>query len=232
MAGTDYDPGAADWVAGGMNAAAGIAAAIPSNAGANTKALNIASGILATIAPYTGPAAAALLVIAPGLSLIGKIFHGADPRQVPASKIEQAFEAAAKNLYALAKAGMITVEQALTGMQSFLQTGLGYYTQMSGQLGKAGEAGKVTLAQKINEQISKTSILPATTAVPLDLAKAHALYIQKQPGWYDESVDAATQLTDQYLQSLPVPSTKTAATKLVGLGLGAFAAAALIKHFV
>src|SRR5512146_2350799 len=63
--------------------------------------------------------------------LIGSIFHGADPMQVPASQIEQAFEATADNISHLAKAGYLSKDQAQAALAYLKKTGNDYYSQVA-----------------------------------------------------------------------------------------------------
>ncbi len=109
-------------VAAGGGAAAGTAAA---------SALAATSGIGALLIPV--------------ILLLSKTFKGADPFQVPASRIEQAFEVGSDNLYLVARSGMISKAEAAQGMQIFLQKGIEYYDQTIAReprLQKAGEKGK------------------------------------------------------------------------------------------
>ena len=162
------------------------------------------------------------LVATPIMMLLGKIFHGADPRQVPASQIQQAFEAASKNLHYVAKAGMISREEAVAGMRFFLPKGDEYFKQNEKALGKAGTAGKAGMHKTIEAEIAATQRLVATTRTrSVDLAKAHMVYVgansqgqitaagglqDGRPGhWYVESLQAAGRLVDSYLASLPQP---------------------------
>ena len=153
------------------------------------------------------------LVATPVLILIGKIFHGADPRQVPASQVEQSFEAASNNLCYVGQAGMISRDEALAGMRLFLQKGDQFYAEQGKALGAAGEKGKANMHKVIEAEISAASraIQPTRTRA-LDLAAASALYEKPgKAGWYKESLEAAARLADAYLAELPkAPAEKVA----------------------
>lgn len=154
------------------------------------------------------------LVAAPVMILLGKIFHGADPRQVPASQIEQAFEAASNNLHYVAKAGMLSRDEAVAGMRVFLQKGDEFYKENEKALGKAGEKGKANMHKVIEAEIAVTQQLVATARTrSLDLVAAQALYEKPgKAGWYKESLEAAARLVDSYLTSLPISAVEKAAS--------------------
>lgn len=266
----------------GLNAGGSVAAHIPTNPGANSKGF----GLSTNIAGITGSVAGATLTIAtaattatvatssaltvvaiagawaavlvPVLIILAKIFKGADPRQVPASQIEQAFEAASDNLYVVAKVGMITKEQAAYGMQLFLQKGVEYYAQMP-QLGKAGNKGAGNMGKIIKDEITAVLALPVVAPVPINITKAHALYKANFPGggkgWYAKSVEAGNKLADDFLKAVQEagsspaqaaagsasgPGATAAAvaavagspSKLFGLGVGAFAVVGLLRKIL
>lgn len=147
------------------------------------------------------------LVATPIMMLLGKIFHGADPRQVPASQIEQAFQAASNNLNYVAKVGMISRDEAVAGMRVFLQKGDEFYKENEKALGKAGTAGKANMHKVIEAEIAGLRDVASTRTRSLDLVAAQAFY--EKPGkaaWYKESVEAAGRLADSYLASLPQPT--------------------------
>jgi hypothetical protein len=180
------------------------------------------------------------------LGLISLIFKGADPRQVPAAQIEQGFTVGADNLYAVAKAGMITKEQAASGMQTFLQTAIDYLGQMKAQLGKAADKAAANIGPIIRNEITAVLALPSVPAVPIDLVKAQALYKANLPGagagWYPKSVAAGNSLADEFLKTLmgsvssdaiagTVASVAKSPVKLAGLGVAAFALVGLLRKF-
>jgi hypothetical protein len=168
------------------------------------------------------------------IAIAKKLFRGADPAQVPAAQIEQAFEAAANNLYYVAQAGMISKEQAAAGMQVFLQQGIEY--EGKANLGAAAQKGAANMTKVIQAEITGVMSLGAISAVPLDLAKARTLY-QTGSGWYAASLQTAAQLTDAYLGSLTSGLAATLASlagspvKLGAVGLGVFVLVSLWQHF-
>jgi len=148
--------------------------------------------------------------------LLGKIFHGADPRQVPASQVEQAFEAASNNLNYVAKAGMLSREEAVAGMRIFLQKGDEFYKENEKALGKAGTAGKANMRKTIEAEIAGLRDVATTRTRSLDLVAAQTLYEKPgKAGWYKESLGAAGRLADSYLASLPISPVEKA-TSAVG----------------
>lgn len=150
------------------------------------------------IAPMTGPAAPFVAAAGALHMLLGKVF-GPDPMNVPAATIEQIYEAAADNAYALARAGMITVDQAIGAEQQFL-------SMLAQHIGGAslGNAGKRAIAngtKVIQAEIAATQKLKSNVTQAIDLNVAHGLY-KTGAGWYPEAVASAAQLMDQFLQSL------------------------------
>jgi hypothetical protein len=174
------------------------------------------TGSAATVAAIGSAATIVGLVATPVLILLAKIFHGADPRQVPASQIEQAFEAGANNLYAVGKAGMISRDEAIAGMRAFLKKGEEFYKLPDIVLGKAEEKGLANMRVVIGKEIAAAERdLAVTRARLLDVKAARPLYVKFAPGrWYRESVDAAAKLADAYLASLPTNAVEKAASIL------------------
>jgi hypothetical protein len=172
----------------------------------------LSSSLATAAAADPEPISKGILAVAAAIS---KIFSQADPRQVPAAQIEQAFEAAANNLCYVAQAGMITKAQAVAGMQQFLQAGIEY--EGKANLGNAAVKGAANMTKVINDEIKALQALPPIASTPLDLAKARSLY-QSGSGWYAASLQTATQLTDAYLTAIPT-----------GLGAGIGDAASAVE---
>jgi len=182
--------------------------AVNSSLGYATTGLEVAGSLAAPASALAAVGAAATvvgLVATPVILLLGKIFRGADPRQVPAAKIEQAFEAGACNVGAVARAGMLSQAEALAAMQLFLQKGDEFYKEMAKGLGPAGERGKANMHKVIGDWITALRREVALTRKrPLNLAAARKLYIPvTKSGWYRESLEAGARLADSYLASLP-----------------------------
>lgn len=212
----------------GLNTAGNILSALPGSSSGQSRALNTGGNVLTRIPTPPTQIAGVLMLAA------SKIFGGADPKQVPAAQIEQCFEAAAINLENVAKAGMISKDQAAAGMQAFLQQGIAYYGQA--QLGKAGEKGAANMNKSIGITMSRLMAMGEVPSVALDLGKARALYVNAA-GWYKQSLQAAVQLTDAYLGSLTsgisgkLASVASSPVKLAGVGVGLFALVAVARHF-
>lgn len=197
-----------------LGGAAGVASGIAALTG--TTAVT-ALGLGVATAPATLGISAAIAGL---VAVFSSLFHGADPRQVGSSQIEQAIEAAADNLYALAKNGMIYVAEAVVGMETLLAQGQQNEQSWGGQ---AGSRGYTNLTNVINAEIAAVKLLSDNVTQEIDLQKAQAWYVQKGPAgtWYDVSIDAANQLTDSFLQALPARSLagmvkSTAATVVQG----------------
>jgi len=139
--------------------------------------------------------------------LAGFIGGGCGQTCVDASKRQQVYEAAADNLYKVAKAGMITPSEAIAGMQAFIQSG----EQQEAQLGtSSGQKGSANLANVIGQEIAATqglSVAPQT----LDLTAAQALFVGGS-GWYPDAIAAASTITMQYLQQLVASPARVASS--------------------
>jgi hypothetical protein len=127
------------------------------------------------------------------------IFHilggGCGQTCVDASKVEQVFEAASDNLYLIARAGMMGAAAAVAGQTHFLQTGM---TAMQRLQSGAAAVGFINLEKVIGAEIAATKLLPAQATKPLTLPAARALYVGGA-GWYADSIQLASQLTDQFV---------------------------------
>jgi hypothetical protein len=152
------------------------------------------------------------------MMLLGKIFHGADPRQVPASQIEQAFQAGTNNVWAVAKAGMISRDEVLVAMRAFLQKGDEFYKENEKALGPAGEKGKANMHKVVDVQIAAAPREIAVTRTrSLDLVAARQLYMPvTKSGWYPASLEAGRRLVDLYLSDLPQNVGEKAASVAAG----------------
>lgn len=163
------------------------------------------------------------LVAVPVLILLGRLFRGADPRQVPAAQIQQVFEAASHNLLAVGRAGLISRAEVVDGARLFLRKGREFYDRADVVLGPAEERGAARMGVNVNEVIIAAqggavpapvsgdylqpppgAAVAASRTQRLDLASARSYYIPvSKSGWYRQSLDAAQRLTDSYLESLP-----------------------------
>jgi hypothetical protein len=153
-----------------------------------------------------GPVAAA--AVSKLVKAAEMIFHGADPSQVPASIIEQAYEAAADNLYYLfIKAHMLTRDICIQGINALGQ-GCQQAEQTAAQAGTVSSqalrralanAGSVIAA----EASGAAAEADAATTQVVDLAKARTYYTQLQKGWYATAISNANALTDAFVSNLP-----------------------------
>lgn len=148
-------------------------------------------------------------VIAGVVAVVLSLFKGANPLQVPAAKIEQAFEAAADNLFALVvKASMITPAQAVAAMHLLINAADNQEIQAN--LGVAAQKAITNLTTVINNEIAAVPGVHATTRT-INVVQAHSFYVQPNTaGWYPDSITAAAKMTDQLLAAFqssgPVPA--------------------------
>lgn len=150
-----------------------------------------------------GPAAPIALAVIGIAALIAHFVGGGCGQAcIIAAKAEQIYEAAADNLLAVGKLGMITAEEAVAGMQLFIQGGV----QHEAALGNTSQeqAGAKHLTEVIQNEIAAAQSLPSTRSAPLDLTRAAAAFLQPgAAGWYPDALGPAEQLTLAYLQGLP-----------------------------
>lgn len=194
--------------------------------------------VLPFLAPL-GPAAPFVALGAVAASLIvSMIGGGCGSACVDASKAEQIYEAGADNLWAVYKAGMISKSQFIAGAQAFIRAGQQHEAKLASQ--KQAAHGANNLTSVINALIAGAQGYPDPPARALDLSTAHGLYVSGG-GWYPDSLQAAAQLADAYLQSLPAaqlpaataggalapPLATAAGTTVLGLPLWLLAGAAL-----
>lgn len=182
--------------------------------------VGVGAGMTASVAALAHAGSAALLGttaasvpviggIVAGVALIAAlIFKGADPRQVPASKIEQVFQGAADKLYRAVQAGMITVDQAVAGMEMFIDMGKEIYSQ-NPSLGAAtnspGGKGIANMVKVIEAEEAAARQLHGTAIkAEIDPNAVKNFYpTQGTSGWYSESLAAADQVAGDYLAGLP-----------------------------
>lgn len=188
-----------------LGATDAILTAVPALAG-------ITDGSLLIFSSVAGPIAMGVAVV---LSILGRIFKGADPNQVPAAQIEQVFEAAADNGLYLARAGYLSISEAQTFMQKLIQAGDLYYQQaVSSNAQYRNDPrpftnGQANMTKVITNEITGENALAGVTPIPVipwDAVAGPALFIQDgAPGWYSapgESIDAAAQLTSEFMAAL------------------------------
>ena len=228
-----------------LNTGANVAGQFPGTPSSNTKPFNVAAGaagLAATgigagvaVAPAAfaagtattaaGPLAALATagifaaIAVPVALLLSKIFHGADPKQVPAAQIQQVFEAACYNLLAIGRAGMLARKEVVDGAKLFLRVGLEWFDRPEVVLGQAEDRAKARLPINVNEVLAAAEGRPVPPPVaedwlqpptgsavgeiatrPLTLEAARGFYIPtNKAGWYSSSLQAAASLTDEYI---------------------------------
>lgn len=146
----------------------------------------------ATVLPVIG------IAIGLGLILVHFLGHGCGEACIDAAKAEQIYEAAADDVYAVFKLGMITAAQAVAIMVHLFSAG----TQHMGTFGTAqANKGALNMQRVISAEIADLPKTPQPKAQPLNLDAARAAYVTG-PGWYPDSLQAAAQLADSYLEAL------------------------------
>jgi len=148
---------------------------------------------IATVVPIVGA------VIAVGLLLLHFFGGGCGSACTDAARAEQIYEAASDNLFRVAQAGMVTKAQAVYAMRNWIQAGVQHESQFKTQQAKHGAAN---LTKVITQEIADVNELPVIAPRPLNMAAARKLYVMSG-NWYYDSLQAAAQLTDAYLENLP-----------------------------
>jgi hypothetical protein len=162
-----------------------------------------------------GPAAPFVAIGAIAATLLAKyIGGGCGSACTNAAKAEQIYEAAADNMRACYVAGMMTAGQFQAICQALIQSGQQHLATFGT---KQAQAGSANLTNVITAEMNALSGAPATL-IPVNLAAAHSLYVSGG-GWYPDSLAAAAQLSDSYLQSLPAPATSTTGSIIGGTGI-------------
>jgi hypothetical protein len=176
--------------------------------GVGTAMLGVTALKGVTTALHFGTVVPILDIVAVAGTIASLIFKGADPRQVPASKIEQVFEAAADKINAAKGAGMITRDQASALMDQFIQMGDQVYQQNptlglnTGSPGGKGIANMTSVIQA--EKNSSKMQLPDNVTIEINPDAAKGYYpTTGTSGWYSESISAADQVASQALAALP-----------------------------
>lgn len=192
-AGTPVGEQAAQIVGGSASIAAGAAEA----AGITASTAVGATAVALAAIPIVGAVAALAALLA---TFIG---GGCGSACVEAAEAEQIYEAAADNLLAAGKLGMISRSEAIAGMQALIQAGQQHEAQFMGSSGETRQAqnGSANLTKVINAEIADAQNLPEAASAPIDLARAHSAYVSSS-GWYPASLAAASQASDEYLSQL------------------------------
>ena len=182
---------------GVAKAAAGVATA------ASTGALGF--GSLAAGLSTVGLIGGAVLAV---YELCRLIFKGADPNQIPASKIEQVYECFAESMQMLYQHGLISQNTAVSMMNAAIQGA------QQAELNAPAYAkdsrpfnnGIQNATRSIGGLIQQTQTIQPIPLVPLTLAAARAIYMGAfdiTPGkWYAASVQQAYSINDTAVSNL------------------------------
>jgi hypothetical protein len=145
-----------------------------------------------TAAPIVG-------AILAGAALIWSMLGGACGEAcVIAAKIEQIYEGTATNLLQLVRAGMLGSAGAVPLMYHLQGVA---YTALQRLGTMAGQRGITNMFNVTNALINAARLLPAHATKPLILSDAQALYVGG-PGWYSDSIELATRLTNQFINGI------------------------------
>lgn len=138
------------------------------------------------------------IAIGVALLLVGFLGGGCGAPCVEGSKAEQIYEAAADDILAVFKLGMITAAQAVAIMAHLIAAG---QQHLAGFNTPQANKGADNMQKVIQAEIADVAEAKPAKATPLNLTEAHLHYVQG-PGWYPDSLVAAGQLADEYLQAL------------------------------
>jgi hypothetical protein len=145
--------------------------------------------------PIAGTVIAAIAGIAAALGL----GQGCGSSCIEAAQQEQVFEAAADNIYRVAKAGMIPGTIAAQLIQALIPLA---QQAEAAQGTKASGAGASNAAKVIQNEASAAAALGSTISQPLNLSAAQAQFIGlNTSGWYPQALATAQQLAVQILQT-------------------------------
>jgi len=189
-------------------AAAGIAGTVGTAAAPALYASDFAgAGVLHGVAAAAGPIG---IAVAAAIVLAKLIFKGADPRQVSAAKIDQAYTTAGRNIHALFDAHMLTKQAALDGINGLLIGAVQAEQVELDALAKGKPLNKPLMDaiphikegfQAQLSHVGQTADTPTTQ--PVNLAKARTYYQKWQKGYYADCIKWAGQLTDTFIGNLP-----------------------------
>src|SRR5215472_13514348 len=180
----------------------------PAPAAPTYGALGIPAGGVAGFLPLATIAVAAPIVgavIAVALLALSFFHGGCGSPCTNAAKTEQIYESAADNIGAAFRHGLITRAQAIAGMKLMIQLGQQHEQQYGTEHADKGAAHLTTI---IEELIGGVSSEPQPAPHKFSLEVAREYYVQPQPGWYPDALQAGAQVADSYLDSLQPPKGK------------------------
>lgn len=163
-----------------------------------------AGAVITSVAAATGPAAPIVAAVGTLVSLISSFIGGGCGQACIASaQAEQVYEVACMDLTAVAKLGMLSSNDYLTGVQNFISGGNAHLQQLQQQGDARAADGLKNFDNATSGDAAFAATLPATAPTPLDLAQAQAAFISPgASGWYSQSVTPGNQLALAYLQAL------------------------------
>ena len=198
--------------ASGIATASAFAASAVSAAAAAGATVSGSTAFLAAAGPWGALAAGVIAVLA-------VIFKGADPRQVPASQVEQCFELAGLIVSEASVRGYITPTEASAAQQSFWQLALQYEQQQVAPLGGNAYSRAVkNLNQVFGVQVQTSNGRAPAAPLALDVEAAVHCFSASPPGWYAQSITAGQELARQYFEHLL--ASRPAASTAPSLGGG------------
>jgi hypothetical protein len=189
-------------ITGDFMSAIGIVAALNATLGVGV------GGTLAGISAVGGPIG---IAVGAALLIVSHIFHGADPLDVPASQVEQAFDAAGRNLVDIEQSAYLTQAETLDGLRMILKAGTLYYNQIletnpaAKKDPKPFTDGIKTLTTCLNAYIIEAQkwMTGGEAARPWDETAAQKIYIAPNThGWYPQSLESALTLTNGYTKTV------------------------------
>lgn len=177
----------------------------------------IVAGTLTKVAPSPEEAISGSIGMGKAILRFFKFGIGdANPLQVPAARAQQIFELAGNNLYAVAKAGLITPQTAVIGMDALIQSGKAFFLEQGKSIGNPAQAASIGMEKTIRAEQVATQNLPVPVALlpAPNLVEARKVYTPANtPGWYADSITRAAAVTDEYLKLVPsaIPAEVTVA---------------------
>lgn len=210
----------------GLAATAGAAGVAAAGGVASVSATAAGGGLLGAGAAALNALPIVGSIIA-GLAIIAlKIFKGADPRQVPASKIVETFNVAKRLIGYAYMHGMIDREQALQGIEYLHQVGLQLYQKNAAALGSTiTQNSIINLENGIVTSINAINSYTPTLQESLDVSQVPGWSIEINPytgakdgrNIYPESVAAGYGLAQEYLKAVGSNPISQAVSTVSGL---------------
>lgn len=138
-------------------------------------------------------------------TVVALLWHGADPKQVPAAKTEQVFELAADGFHHLFMQHYIDLLTVGNLYASLIATGAQREQALQKQYGEARpfQNAITNMTHVIMDLYRVDKQQPVVTTKKLDLMTATTIWnAQNKRGWYPDSVQAAQQIYWQAVNSI------------------------------